>query len=57
MLLSVAVMRAKTVGDCRPGRTATRNLSFAGRGASEEAMIQLSSQLRPADRERAIVAE
>ncbi len=44
---SVAVMRAATVGDCRPGRTATRNFSFSVSGAREEATIQLSSQLRP----------
>ena len=44
---SVAVMRAATLGDCRPGRTATRKRSRSVHGATAEAMTQESSQLRP----------
>ena len=40
-------MRAASVGDCNPGRTATRKRSRSVTGTSAEAMTQLSSQLRP----------
>ena len=43
-------MRAAMVGDCRPGRTATRKRSRLVSGASAEATTQLSSQLRPLSR-------
>ncbi len=44
---SVAVIRAASVGDNRPGRTAIRKRSFSVKGASADATTQLSSQLRP----------
>ena len=40
-------MRAATVGDCNPGRTATRYRNRSVKGASADAMTQESSQLRP----------
>jgi hypothetical protein len=45
--VDVAVMRAASVGDRSPGRTATRKRRRRVSGASADAMTQLSSQLRP----------
>jgi hypothetical protein len=47
MRSSVAVMRAASVGDCRPGRTATRKRSRSVSGTSAEAITQESSHDRP----------
>ena len=47
MRSSVAVIRAATVGDCNPGRTATRKRRRSVCGASADATTQESSQLFP----------
>ena len=50
-------MRAATVGDCRPGRTATRNRSRSVSGASADATTQASSQRAAGRQQHAVIAE
>ena len=50
-------MRAATLGDCRPGRTATRKRNRSVCGAKAEATTQESSQLLPGRQQHAVIAQ